>query len=66
LKLDPGTVAKYYDMSEQESSIYRKESVVGREERLVNDKCRISVDASHYTLPAEDLLTNIKYTILIF
>ena len=34
------------------SSIYRKGSIVGREERLVNDKCRISVDASHYTLPA--------------
>ena len=34
------------------SSIYRKESIVGREERRVDDKCRISVDASHYTLPA--------------
>lgn len=33
-------------------SIYRKESLVGREERLVNDKSRISVDASYYTLPA--------------
>jgi hypothetical protein len=32
-------------------SIYRKESTVGREERIVDDKCRISVDASHYTLP---------------
>ena len=33
------------------SSIYRKESTLGREERMVDDKCRISVDASHYTLP---------------
>jgi len=34
------------------SSIYRKGSIVGREERLVDDKCRISVNASQYTLPA--------------
>jgi hypothetical protein len=32
-------------------SIYRKEHHSGREERRVNDKCRIAVDASQYDLP---------------
>ncbi len=33
------------------NSIYRKESLVGREERTADENCRISVDASHYTVP---------------
>jgi hypothetical protein len=33
------------------SSIYRKEKALYREERTVNDKCRIAVDASFYDLP---------------
>ncbi len=32
-------------------SIYRKEQANGREERRVNAKCRIAVDASQYDLP---------------
>jgi transposase len=35
------------------SSIYRKESSVSREERRVDEICRISVDASHYTIPGQ-------------
>jgi len=35
------------------NSIYRKESVSGREIRHVNDKCQVSVRASQYTVPVK-------------
>ncbi len=34
------------------NSIFRKESIIGREERLVSEKARISVDACLYQLPS--------------
>jgi hypothetical protein len=33
------------------NSIFRKDSLLGREERTVNDKSQISVGSSHYSLP---------------
>ena len=35
------------------NSIYRKGYTVRRDERRVDESCRISVDASHYTLPPQ-------------
>jgi len=35
------------------NSIFRKESLAGREIRLVNEKCQISVQASQYGVPAK-------------
>lgn len=35
------------------NSIFRKGSLIGREERNVDDKCRISINASAYQLPSK-------------
>ena len=35
------------------NSIYRKDMLVGREERTVDKECLISVGSSHYSVPAE-------------
>jgi hypothetical protein len=35
------------------NSIYRKESLLGREERIADENCRISVDTSQYTVPEQ-------------
>jgi hypothetical protein len=35
------------------NSVYRKESLIGREERIADENCHISVDASQYTVPEQ-------------
>ena len=35
------------------NSIYRKESLPGREDRVVDENCRISVNTCHYEVPAK-------------